>query len=243
MSPVVDKGLLIVHAGGPDKGALLALDANTGTQKWIWSGDGPAYASPIVVELAGVRQVVTQTQKNIVGISEADGKLLWEIPFTTEYVQNIITPILYKDTLIFSGLEKGVFAVRLSLADGKWTPKTIWQNEKTAMYMSSPVLVDDYLFGLTHYRKGQLFCLDARTGVTQWTSTGDEGDNAAIVDAGSVLFILYDDAELFIVNASPKSYEALKRYTVAQSSTWAYPVLQGNRVFIKDEKSLTAWSF
>lgn len=240
MSPLVDNGLLIVHAGGLDKGALLALDATTGTQKWSWDGDGPAYASPLVMELGGVRQIVTQTQKNIVGISVIDGKLLWKIPFTTEYTQNIITPILYKDMLILSGLEKGVFAVRLTKKD---TPNTVWQNDRAAMYMSSPVLVGDYLYGLTHYRKGQLFCLDARTGLTQWTSVGDEGDNAAIVNAGTALFVLDDNAELTIVNASSKNYEALKKYTVAPSPTWAYPVLHGNQIFIKDEKSLTAWNF
>jgi outer membrane protein assembly factor BamB len=195
------------------------------------------------VELGGVRQVVTQTQQNIVGVAASDGTLLWNIPFTTEYTQNIITPVLYKDLLIFSGIEKGVFAIRLTQNAGKWEPKTIWQNERAAMYMSSPVLVGDYLYGMTHYRKGQFFCLDARTGVTQWTSTGAEGENSAIVNAGSVLFILDENAEMLIARASEKKFDVLKKYTLAQSPTWASPVIQGNQVFIKDEKLLTLWSF
>src|SRR4029450_4207368 len=145
-----------------------------------------------VVELGGVRQVVTQTQQNIVGISISNGELLWKIPFITEYVQNIVTPVLYEDTLIFSGIEKGVFAVRPVKEGGKWTPKTVWQNDRAAMYMSSPVLIGDYLYGMTHYRKGQFFCLDARTGVTQWTSTGDEGDYAAVFTAPPLVFFLED---------------------------------------------------
>ena len=80
-SPVVDGGMVIAHVGGHDDGALMAFDAATGAVKWKWKGDGPGYASPIVVELAGKRQVVTQTQQNIVGVAAATGELLWKIPF------------------------------------------------------------------------------------------------------------------------------------------------------------------
>src|SRR5262249_39395240 len=83
---------LIVHLGGNDNGALKALDAATGEEKWSWNGDGPAYATPIVVEIAGKRQIVTQSQQNIIGLWADNGALLWKIPFTTEYVQNIVTP-------------------------------------------------------------------------------------------------------------------------------------------------------
>ncbi len=147
VSPIIDRGMLIVHLGGDKAGALQAFDPGTGKEIWSWTGDGPSYASPIVVELAGVRQVVTQTQVNIVGIEEASGKLLWKIPFTTAYEQNIVTPLLYKDTLIFSGLDKGVFAVRLAKNGSEIAPKTVWENKDASMYMNSPVLSGDVLFG------------------------------------------------------------------------------------------------
>ena len=76
MSPIVDKGLVIAHVGGPDKGALTAFDAETGVVKWTNDTDGPAYASPIIVTLAGVRQIVTFMQKDFVGVEAATGKLL-----------------------------------------------------------------------------------------------------------------------------------------------------------------------
>jgi outer membrane protein assembly factor BamB len=242
-SPIVDRGLLITSVGGHDSGAMIAFDAESGAEKWSWKGDGPGYASPIVVELGGARQVVTQSQQNIIGINEANGELLWQIPFTTEYVQNIVTPIAYKDTLIFSGLDKGTFAVKLTKADGKFKPQTVWENKQVSMYMNSPVLKGDYLYGMSHKRKGQFFCIDAKTGATLWTSEGREGDNAAILTAGSLLFFLADDAELTITNASEKKYEIVKKYTVAQSPTWAHPVLVGNRLLIKDQTTLTLWSF
>ncbi|MEW6128967.1 MAG: PQQ-binding-like beta-propeller repeat protein [Acidobacteriota bacterium] len=243
MSPIVDKGLVIAHVGGLNSGALTAFDAETGEVKWRWMGDGPAYASPIVVELGGTRQLVTQSQVNIIGVNPANGELLWQIPFTTAYLQNIVTPVAYKDTLIFSGIDKGTFAVRLTKSDGKFKPETVWENKEVAMYMNSPVLRGDYLYGMSHKKKGQYFCLDARTGKTLWTSAGREGDNAAIVAAGSWLFLLDDGAELTVANASEKQYQILKKYTVADSPTWAHPAIIGKQVLIKDQNSLALWSF
>jgi outer membrane protein assembly factor BamB len=242
MSPVVDRGLLIAHLGGSDSGALMAFDGESGAEIWSWKGDGPGYASPIVVTLAGTRQIVTQSQQNIIGVNAANGELLWQIPFTTEYVQNIVTPVLYKETLIFSGLDKGTFAVKFAKSDGKLKPETVWENKEVAMYMNSPVLNGDYLYGMSHKKKGQFFCLDVKTGTTVWTSAGREGENAAILNAGSVLFLLDEGAELTIANASEKKYEVLKKYTVAQSATWAHPAVIGKQILIKDYASLALWS-
>ncbi len=241
MSPVIDHGLLIAHVGGHDDGALTGFDANSGEIKWRWTGDGPAYASPIVTELGGVRQAITETQNNIVGISTTSGQLLWKIPFTTEYVQNIPTPLLYRDLLILSGLEKGIMAVRAGVKDGKWFTETVWHNTEQSLYMSSPVVQGDLVFGFSHYKKGQFFCLDARTGVTQWTSPPRQGDNAAIIISGGSLILLKDDGELIVAKASGKAFEPLRHYTVADSPTWAHPVVLPSGLVIKDATSLSLW--
>ncbi len=242
MSPIVDNGLLIVHVGGDDAGALIAFNAETGELKWSWKGDGPGYASPIAVELNGLRQIVTQTQKFIVGISAASGELIWQIPFETEYSQNSVTPVAYKNTLIFSGIDKGTMAIRIIKRDGKWTTEQVWQNPQVSMYMNSPVINGDYLFGLSHKRKGQFFCLDARTGETLWTSEGREGENAAMLSAGETLFLLTNDAELIVAKNNAKRFEPLKKYTVAGSPTWAHPAIIGNRILIKDASTLALLS-
>lgn len=243
MSPLVDRGLVIAHVGGNDSGALTAFDANTGEMRWSWTGDGPGYASPIVVEFGGVRQIVTQTQKFIVGISASYGHLLWEIPFETEYAQNSVTPVAYGHTLIFSGLDKGVFAINVALRGNKWAADKVWQNPDVSMYLNSPVVNGDFLYGLSHKRKGQFFCLDARTGKTMWTSNGREGDNAAMVAAGQFLLLLTDAAELLVAKSDPKQLEVLKKYQVADSPTWAHPVVTAPGILIKDRTTIALLSF
>ena len=113
MSPIIDSGLLIVHVGDDDAGALRALDPATGDEKWTLPGHGPGYASPIVTTFGGVRQLVTMTDKAVVGIEVQSGKPLWTIPFPDLWNENIVTPVVAGDILIVSGARKGTYGYRL----------------------------------------------------------------------------------------------------------------------------------
>jgi outer membrane protein assembly factor BamB len=240
-SPIFDRGLVIVYVGGDNNGALKAFDASTGEEKWSWNGDGPAYATPIVVEIAGKRQIVTQSQRNIIGVWADNGSLLWKIPFTTEYAQNIVTPVRYKDLLIFSGYNKGVFATRVGWRDNHWATDTVWENKEVSMYMNSPLIAGDLLFGMSHKNKGQFFCLDAATGKALWTGDPRQGENAAMVVAGDAIFSLTDDADLIVTSAADKGAKVIRKYHVAEKPTWAHPAIVGKNIVIKDETGLAVW--
>ncbi len=242
MSPVVTGGLVIVHAGGQD-GALLALDAATGTVKWSWKGDGPAYASPVVADMSGTRQVITQSRRAIVGVALADGSLLWQIPFTTSYDQNSITPLVVKDLLIYGGIGKPTAGVRVSQAGGKWSAVEAWANASLPLYMSTPVESGGFLYGLSNRNSGQFFCLEAATGKTMWTTKGREAENAALLTAGGVVLAMTTEGELVVFRANPAQFEVVKRYTLAESPVWAHPGLTGNGIVVKDLESLALWRF
>ena len=242
MSPVFDRGSVIFHVGGQNDGALTAFDAASGDVKWSWKGDGPAYASPIVVELDGVRQVVTITQRNIVGVDAANGQLLWQKPWVSRATNNSITPIFYDGTIIVTGHDLGTARLRLARKGGMWNVETVWETQDVGMFMSNPVLVGDTLYGLSHKASGQFFALDAKSGKVLWLGEPREATNTAIVKAGDLLFLLNDDAELIVAFTNPAGLEPLRRYTVADSSTWAQPTVSGNRVFIRDVSNLTLWT-
>jgi len=243
MSPIVAGDLLILHAGGIGEGAVMALDPASGTTKWAWKGDGPAYSSPIVAEFGGTRQIVTLSQRSVVGLSLADGALLWQLPFTTEYDQNSVTPVVVGDAIVYSGIAKPTTAIRVSRNAGKWQTSEVWQNADVPMYMSSPVAFGGYLYGLTHRNRGQFYCLDVKTGKTMWTTKGREGENAAMLTAGDLVFAMTTEGELVVMRANPNQFEAVKRYTVADSAVWAHPVLIGSGLVVKDVETLAYWVF
>jgi outer membrane protein assembly factor BamB len=242
MSPVVDRGLVIVHVGGHSNGALTAFDARTGEVKWSWNGDGPAYGSPVVAELGGIRQVVTFTQENLVSVSAATGELLWKRPYAVRATRNAVTPILHGQTVIISGLGMPVTAFRVMKRGDQWVSENVWENNDVTMDMSTGVLAGSTLFGFSPRNSGQFFAVDANTGQTLWLSEGRQADNAAVVRAGDVWMALQADAQLIVARGNPKQFEILKRYTVANSATWAQPVLSGNRVFIKDINTITLFT-
>jgi outer membrane protein assembly factor BamB len=236
-SPVVDRGTLIASVGPQDGGALTAFDAATGKVKWQWKEDGPAYASPIIAEPAGVRQVITNSQSHIVGVSIADGKLLWKLPLKTPYDQNSVTPMVVGDMVVYSGLSNPVTAIRPGSP-----PQQVWENKEVGMYMNSPVLAAGVLWGLSHRNKGQFFGLNPKTGKTVWTGEGRQADNAAMIARGSIVFALTTNSELLVFEASASGLKQIAKYSVADTPTWAHPVILGNRVLIKDYASLALWS-
>jgi outer membrane protein assembly factor BamB len=242
MSPLVDRGLVILHVGGPGAGALTAYDARTGDVKWTWTGDAPAYGSPMAVDVAGTRQIITFTQDNLVGVSAVDGALLWRRPYTVRATRNAVTPIVFGQTLIISGLGMPVTAFRLFNRGGEWTAEDVWVNNDVTMDMSTGVVIGNSLYGFSPRNSGQFFAVDAQTGQTQWLSEPRQGENAAVVKAGDHWFALEADAELVVARANPKQFEILKRYTVANSATWAQPVLSGERLFVKDVNSISLWT-
>lgn len=240
-SPVVDRGLVIFHPGGHDKGAITAFDINTGAAKWSWEGDGPGYGSPMIVDLGGTRQLIALTQAKLVGLDVANGALLWERPFVSGNFTNSATPILAGQTVIVSN-GGPITAVTVTRRDGKWTTEDAWTNADQPYRLSNPVLVGDTLFGLSTRNSGQYFAVDVKTGKSLWTSEPRRAGQAALVKAGQIVFSLEDDGELLVGRVGPTAFEPLSRYKVAESETWTQPTISGNRLFVKDVSTLTLWT-
>ena len=242
-SPIVDRGRVVFHMGGNDKGAVIAFDVTSGEVRWEWRGDGPGYGSPMVYDFAGTPQIVTMTQQKFIGLDATTGRLLWERPYTTEYAQNIMTPVRYADTLIVSGYHKPVSAFRVTRQNDRWMTEQVWENADVSLYMSDLVLLGDTLVGFSERRSGQFFSLDARSGKTIWTSEPRQATNAALVRAGDFWFALEDDGELVVSRWKTTAFEPVRRYTVASSATWAQPVVTSAGVLVKDVSTLTSWTF
>jgi outer membrane protein assembly factor BamB len=236
-SPVAAGRLVIAHPG--NYGPLTAFDVNTGVVQWT-AGDGGAFASPILATIAGVRQVISATQRAVIGVSLDDGGVLWEFPWPG--ASGGPTPTLHGDTVIVSGPDLGVAALRPMNSANGWAVDRLWETKDVSMYLSNPVVIGDAVFGLSQRASGQFFALDAKTGVTLWLGTPREATNTAVVKAGDLLFLLNDDAELIVARSNRVRFEPIQRYPVGDSATWAQPAISGQRVFVKGVTSLTLWT-
>jgi outer membrane protein assembly factor BamB len=236
-SPVGYGELVIAHPGNYEP--LTAFEADTGKIRWV-AGERGAYASPMIADFDGERQVVTVTQQSVIGVSLADGRVLWRHPW--KFGVNAITPVLYADMVIVSGQNMGVTALRPMRRASEWSVEVVWQTKEISLLLSDPVVVDATLFGLSNRASGQYFAVDANNGKVLWLGDPREATNTAIAKAGSVLFLLNDDGELIIARSSRKTFEAIRRYPVSERSTWAQPAISGKKLLFKDSTALTMWS-
>jgi outer membrane protein assembly factor BamB len=241
MSPIIDSGTCIAHLGGKDGGAIMAFDLASGNLKWKWAGDGPAYDSPVLMTVEGTKQVVVLTEKNVVGVAMADGKFLWQVAAQPQgRFYNSATPIVDGQTVIYSGQGQGTKAIKVEKQNDGFAVKELWSNPQLGTGFNTPVLKEGLLYGLSDH--GSFFCLNAQSGQTAWTDTATRKDNfGAVLDLGSVLFALPSDSQLIAFKASDKEYSELARFKVADTPTYAHPVIAGNRIFVRDQENVALW--
>jgi hypothetical protein len=235
VSPLAFRDLVIVHPG--DYGPLTAFDVRSGAVKWT-AGSNGFFASPILVTLDGTMQVVSVTLDYVIGVS-LDGRILWRFPFDAK--GGATMPVLNNDTIIVNSPDR-VIAFRPRLRDGAWIVETMWETKDVSTYLSTPVVVDGVLYGLSTKQRGQFYAVDAKTGQVLWLGTPREADNTALVKAGRLLFLLNDDAVLIVARSNRKAFDPIARYMVADSATWAQPAISGDRLFIKDVNTLALWT-
>jgi outer membrane protein assembly factor BamB len=238
-SPLIAGKLGIVNIGNLEGGEVIALELKTGAEKWRWRGSPPSSSSPILAEWFGAQQVLVLTREHLVGLEMKSGAQLWS--FAIESNAQIVTPIVFEDLVIFSAYRSPTTAVRIKKEKEAWSAKKAWSTNEVTLYTSTPVLAGDQLYGLSYANRGQFFAMEAATGKVRWTSEGRQAEGAAILSAGEIILALTEGAKLITMAAGDTAYHAIKTYHLADSPTWAHPVLWDKNILVKDETQLTLW--
>lgn len=240
-SPLFVDGKLVIHLGGAKGGALLALEPESGEEIWRWSGDGPPYGSAIVATLGEVRQIVTLTQKSLIGLEAETGQLLWQVDYPVLLNTTAQTPVQFEDTILISAYQVPTRAYRPERQGDEWTVEVAWENPDVSMSYSSPVLHGSTLFGLATQRSGHLFAVDARTGKTLWQGEPRYAEQAVLVSAEDQLLVFRDSGELEVYSVTSLPPQLMASYEVAESQLWAHPALFDRSVLVKDWTGLSLW--
>ncbi|MEX0718560.1 MAG: PQQ-binding-like beta-propeller repeat protein [Planctomycetaceae bacterium] len=268
-SPIIVDGLCVAQLGGGDRagggrrgrggragrggageagggGAIAAFDLATGDEKWKWTGDGTAYASPIVTSIDGNKVVIAETARNIVALGAADGKLLWQTPFVVEgRGYNASDPVVVGDTLVYSGSNRGTTAIKVEKEGDMLKAEELWSSADNSVQYNTPIVKDGYVYGLS--ASDVVFCIKVADGSTAWTAPlvgrgGRLRGYGSIVDAGSVLVALNPSGTLVVFEPSGEEFKKLASYKVSNEETFAYPVLSGNRIIIKDQNKVMLYT-
>jgi len=241
-SPLIVDGLCIIHLGKKDDGQVIAFDLKSGNEKWKWSGEGPSYSSPSLMTIDGKRLLIVITEKNLMALSLTDGKQLWQIATPVQQrFYNCVSPYIDGQTIYLTGQGTGMKAVKVEKSGNDYTTKELWSNAEVGTKWNTPVLKDGFLYGFTDQKR--IYCLNAATGQTAWIDNAVNSDFSTIVDCGSVLIGLTSTDNLIVMKPDSKAYSEVSKYKVSETAIYAYPVISGNSIYIKDAETLMKYSF
>ncbi|HCD00003.1 MAG TPA: hypothetical protein DER64_05695, partial [Planctomycetaceae bacterium] len=110
-SPVIVDNLVIVHAGGKPNGCFLGLDRHTGKEKWRSLADPLGYATPLMIQQSGRRQLVCWTPSHVRGLDPLTGKVSWSHEYKVHNGVSISMPIFHRGIVVVSNYWEGVQAL------------------------------------------------------------------------------------------------------------------------------------
>ena len=243
-SPLVVGDKVICTPGGK-RVSMVALDRRTGEVVWTCTGAGdrPGYASPILIDYEGLKQVVTVMSESVVGVRASDGKLLWRYPHKVYADENITTPLFHDGFVIVSGcVGKGTTSLRLQVSDNESSVKVHWHNKTLDNKQGSIVLLDGriYGYGEMQSRSDPWVCIDFTSGATVFQDAPVRSSykykNGCLTYADGMFYLFSDNGNMALAKPTDKGFKVTGRLKIEDPGTrptWAHPVVHGGRLYLR----------
>jgi outer membrane protein assembly factor BamB len=215
--------LLIVAADNKKSGAIACLNRTDGKIIWkIGRPKKPNYASPVIYELDGRKQLIMTGCDLVSSYNPVTGEKLWEIKgATTECVTTTVTDGIH----VYSsgGYPKNhITAIR---ADG--SGKIAWSNN-IRVYVPSMIVNKGYLYAIAD--AGVLYCWKSDTGEEMWKGRLGGTFSASLTLADGKFYAANEAGDFFVAEASPKQFKILSKNKLGDE-IFASPVICGKRLF------------
>lgn len=239
-SPLIVDDLVIVTPGGKS-GTLVALNKLDG--KLVWQSkevtEGAHYASPVIAEINGARQIVQFANQSVFGVSLTEGKPLWSYKAPANGTANCCAAIV-EDNFVFASSSYGVGGglAKITGAGSTQVAEEVYFEKKMSCHHGGIVKVGDYMYSAG---AGPLICMEFKTGKIAWQSRS--AGKGSICVADGMLYILGEGHEVALAEATPEGYREHGRFQVKGHGrpAWAHLIVTGGRMYIRDQESLTAY--
>jgi outer membrane protein assembly factor BamB len=234
-SPLIVDDFVIVQPGGRHESSIVAYNRSTGEPVWKSLDDPAAHTSPMLVTLAGKRQIVTVTAIRAVGLEVETGKLLWEFPWKTQQENNCAQPVIadVNHLMISAAWGHGSALLEISPAGDAFEAKAVWENSRMKNKFSTSVLYDGYFYGLD---ESILACMRVSDGQLMWK--GGRYGYGQVLLAGGYLLVLTENGELVLVKATPEKWTQLAKFEAIEGKTWSSPAIDGGLLLVRNSDQM-----
>ena len=216
-----------------------------GGEVWNSLPDAAGYATPIVIESSGKKQLVCWSPTNIHGVDPTNGSHLWRVPFDVHYGTSISTPIFHKQIVLVSSYYDGSKAIRLGQQVTE--AEVIWEDRRNLRGVMAQSLYRDEHAYLLDKRHG-LTCFQLLTGKKIWDDENEltpKGRNpqATMIWLGDEdrVIALNADGELILARLNPSGYQEQSRTNII-GEIWSHPAYAGDRVYARSDHELVCVS-
>ncbi|MCU0723166.1 MAG: PQQ-like beta-propeller repeat protein, partial [Planctomycetes bacterium] len=240
-SPLVTDTLVVVAGGGTAR--TLAYDKRSGDLKWK-AGTGPAgYAAMVRIRIEGRPAVLNFHGRGFCAVDLAEGRELWDLPWTTNFDVNATTPVEAGGRVfITSGYGTGGALLKA----GASSAEVLWKSKVIASIHSDPHVIRGHLYGYSGdsmQNKGHFKCVDLETGKEKW-STGEMGWGTCVQVDGHLL-CMDIKGNLYLMRPDPekciKVTETREVFGKVRGAVWTVPVLANGRLFVRFMQTLIAF--
>jgi outer membrane protein assembly factor BamB len=240
-SPALHGDALVINWDHEGQSFIVALEKNTGAQLWKRQRDeATSWSTPLIVEVDGTPQVVTNATNRIRAYELATGRLLWESGGMT--VNAIPTPVALGDMVFVTSGFRGnaLMAIRLSAANGDitGTDAVAWSRDEDTPYIPSPLLYDETLYLIK--RNGNIVsAVSASDGTVIFDKQrldGIDGVYASPVGGGDHVYVVGTNGATAVLRHGARFN--LVATNQLDDSFSASPAISGDQIFLRGHQSL-----
>lgn len=236
-APLLDGDRVIV-TGGEGGPALIAFDRKSGKKLWVNGSATPSYASPVILTLAGRRQIVSVNGTSVTGHEPETGAVLWTHDWPGAQPK-VGQPLGVSTNRLLISAGYGVGSTMLELkteTNGTFSVETVWKARSIRNKFSSLVLRDGFAYGL---EEETLACLDLASGRRVWKD-GKYGFGQ-LVRSGEWLVVQSEPGDVVLVAANPEAWREMARIPALSAKTWNAPALAGNILLVRNDIEAAAY--
>ena len=245
-SPVLFEGTLVINWDHEEESFIVAFESKTGEEIWRKQrAEVTSWSSPIVVEHAGVAQVIVAGTNRVRAYDIRNGNRIWECGGLSNNV--VATPVAADGMVVVgSSYEKrAMFGIKLEDASGDITGSrnVVWFTRERTPYVPSPLLYDGTVYYLRHYQN-VLSRRDLATGTESlgpFRLQGLRDIYASPVAANDRIYVTDREGVTIVFQHVDEQAAETPRLLSANridDSVNASLALVGNQIFIRGEKYL-----
>ena len=240
-TPFVFENKLIVQGGG--KATVIAYDKINGNVLWKSLEGEAGYSAAMKIEFDSVPKLLIYHGTGLSCLNPEDGKVLWTIPWLTEYNVNATTPIV-TGNLIFHTSGYGMGGELIEANEKGY--KVLWKNNIIEAQHSDLILIDGYLYGYTgeSNNRSPFKCVEFKTGKEMWSTNEIGGGTCIFVE--NHLICLDVKGNLYLVMPNPKSFNKVGEIKEAikdvKNLAWTSPVAANGKLYLRYMQTLICFN-